>query len=237
MFRSSSLFVIALLLTSCSSNNQPLEGQPISENPLLPLSTTNDHADPTEEQENQGATMSSEEKVIHLDEEPFAPGYTVPQEEPAKQNKIEEPKVSDQFRLPLQEFKERWNAITTEQGTEVEISSLTKTDGNHYKAEINKDLEIQLSTVKDKVQFVTLNSRNSSNQGKTMMLASWSHIVYLLEPNANPDQIDELFAEFGVGPNLDVGKVKEKTVERNGILYRVTPMENGFQLKASYKDL
>lgn len=225
MFRYCSFLLITLLLTSCSNNNQPLEGQPISENPLLPLSTTNDNTDPTEENK----------EITHLDEDgSFAPGFTVPQEEPAKQNKIKEPTVTDNFKLPVGELKERWNAIAAEQGSLLEISAVEKTADNLHKAMIKKDLELQVVSTKNNVKTLSLISRNSSNEAKMSMLEGWSYVVYLMEPNVTPNQIDELFTEFEVGPNLDVHEVKEKTVERNGIQYIVTPLEKGFALNASY---
>lgn len=257
MYRYSSFLFLTLFLISCSNNQQSLDGQPARDNPLLPLSINNENGDldrdypelnqlneeispefeaSKEEQSTSEDTTPAEDKeeIIELNEDKPI-GFAVPQEEPEKQEKVEEkPIVTGHFQFPVEEFRVRWNAISIDQGSELEMPALKKTEENLYLVGLGQDLEMQIVSNEDHVQIVRITNRNSGSQAKISMLSAWSQIVYLLEPDATPHEVDELFNEFGVGPNLDLHDVKERTVERNSVQYTVKPSKNGFQLEASY---
>lgn len=221
------LIIIALLttLTACNQNSkQPLEGQPISDNPLLNLSTTNDNADPTEEKP-EVTTIDKDATV--------APGYGVPQEEPSEQKEVQpDNKI---IKIPFTEFQSRWNAVTDEQASNLYIASFEKVDDNIYSTTLKDDIELLVYVKEEKAESIMLRTVIDSSGEILDMLTAWSQIVYLFESEISPHQIDELFNELGVGPNLDIKDVKQKSVIRGGIQYTVNPITDGFELEATYK--
>jgi hypothetical protein len=235
LYRNLLMFLFITLLTACNQNTkQPLEGQPISDNPLLPLSTTNDTADPTEETKDK-LDQTEEKTVITPIEQDVTvtPGYGIPQEEPANQK---ENQAETQLpKIPFAEFEDRWNAVADEQASNLYISSFEKLDENIFRTSIQDSLELRVFVVEDMVEGIMIRTRFDSSREILDMLTGWSQMVYVLESEVDPHQIDELFHELGVGPNLDINGLKRKSVNRNGIIYTVNPNEAGFELEAKYQ--
>lgn len=252
------LLSIFLTISACTNNHkQPLEGQPISENPLLPLSTTNRNADPTEERsdtyileedqtisdeglgpnevpENEKQILEeAEQETIESEEIVPSPNFGIPQEAPEEQEKIKEVQ-SNHYQLLISEFQERWNAIALEQGTNFNISSLNKKVNGNLKATIKDNIELLIIPNGDRIQRVVIITDGKGRALSLNMLSAWSHLIYMFEQEINPHQVDEIFREFGVGPDVNLEQVHAQTVALGNIRYTVKPLENGYYFEATY---
>lgn len=224
MFRYFFLGILFILLSACTQNNQPLDGQSLSRNPLLPLTTSDENTVPMEE---------SGEIVIIDEEKGVSPGFAVPFEDPGKQANIDTPVVLEDFQLPFDDFKERWNAISAEQASNLEISGFER-ENERYICQLRNGLELHIIQAENKVQKVVLIGKTVTSQDKLAMLAGWSQIVYMFEPEVNTHQIDDLFKEIGVGPNLDLKQIQEKEIERGDVHYLIKPESIGYRFEALY---
>lgn len=248
------LLVCFLFLSACNGDQkQPLEGQPISENPLLPLSTTNDHADPTEEifteedrnnqlkdpvpvnpEENNMSDNAESDMVKEgIDDVPPSPGYGIPQAKPSQQETIDTGESND-FQLPLADFRERWNAISNEQGMDLKIPALEKVEQGNFKATLKNKINLYLRAPSDRIETIEVVTSDIEREQQLNMLAAWSQVIYMLEQNADPHQIDQVFSEFNIGPNADLSGVQEKTIVRGNLRYTVKPLGTGYFFEAAY---
>lgn len=234
------LIVSILLVAACQhSNEQSLEGQPEDQNSALPLSSNNTLDKTLQDQDQQL-------KEIHpQDYNP--PGFGVPQEEPAKQPALEQQLTTDmdqtvesiKFHLPFQDFQDRWNAVSTEQNSNLQITSLkmfSSEDGPYYQCLFDRHLELRVFTANQFVQNIQMVNNSSSSTDLLDMLTGWSHIVMMLNPDIHYHEVDQLFHDLGVGPNLDLNDVKEKTILFSGVQYTVKPTKSGFLFQAAYPD-
>ncbi|WP_077213499.1 hypothetical protein [Bacillus dakarensis] len=232
------------LLTACQQDNdQSLEGQSKNHNSPLPLSTTDKH---DETLQDSDPLKKQEQEEIHIpDYNP--PGFGVPQEEPAKQSDTEKQLTSDpdqtvesaKFHLPFQDFQDRWNAVSREQGSDLQIAAfdlISSDEDSYYQCLFDHHLVLRVFTSNQYVRSIQMLNKSSSSSDLIDMLTGWSHIVMMFNPDIQFYQVDGLFHDLGVGPNLDLSEVKEKTILFSGIQYTVKPINSGFLFQAAYPD-
>jgi len=109
-------------------------------------------------------------------------------------------------------------------------------DGPYYQCLFDRHLELLVFTENQTVQRIQMINKSSSNTDLLDMLTGWSHIVMMFNPDIQYHQIDQLFLDLGVGPNLDLNDVKEKKVVFSDVEYTVKPIKSGFLFQAAYPD-
>jgi hypothetical protein len=203
---------------------------------------------PTEKDSETSTDKSTpkEEQTAELEEPPVL-GYGIPQENPGDQKDSQEIAEAEtnksvatgNFQLPYQDFKDRWNAISEEQASNLTIFSLTpnrtETD-TFYQTSLNERLTLKIFLSNKKVQKLHMVGNGRTKPDILSMLTSWSQVVYMMNPEAEPHEIDHLFNELGVGPNSNLEDVQDRTVIQGGIQYKVTSTETGYQFEASYPE-
>ncbi|MBM4762884.1 hypothetical protein [Bacillus sp. B15-48] len=231
------LIIFLLLIAGC---NQTFQGQRSEENTRESRINILENKPETEQPKEDLEPM--EEENIQPKDEAHPPAYGVPQQEPAEQpegnessnTELETEQRESDFKLPFHDFKARWNAISNEQGANLEIGSLEKVnseDGSYYRSFFNQSLELRVFVTNNYVEKLQL--LNSSQTNLLAMLAGWSQIIYMFNLDAQPHQIEELFTELGIGPNLDLNEVEDQTIEHEGIRYTVKRVQPGYLFEAS----
>ncbi|MET3696848.1 hypothetical protein SAMN05877753_101577 [Bacillus oleivorans] len=147
--------------------------------------------------------------------------------------------VSQDDRLPFHDFKERWNALSEEQGTALMIRRLEKTpidQGDVYVSDFQNGLVLRVYVYDDKIRGLQVTERAQTLTERFQLLTAMSQIYLILNPGREPHHADYLFNEFGIGPNANFEPVQQRTIEYNGILYTITPKEEAYQFAAFYAD-
>ncbi|WP_203361647.1 hypothetical protein [Bacillus sp. REN10] len=231
------LLLLVLTLNACNLNpdQPPVEplstDQPSKEGQYLPLST------------KDNGEQNTEEPLVNLEEAAPEPGYAVPQERPSEQADLL--KSTEQYAqqiaqtepLPFEGFKERWNAVSKQQGTDLIISHLDKSTNEKedvYQASLTNHLTLRVFVAGQHIQKIQMSNEGKTTSERYTMLMGWSQVFFLFHPNAEPHHVDNLFTELGVGPNANLSQVEKKTVLYQGVQYTVSPTEIGYELEVAY---
>ena len=139
--------------------------------------------------------------------------------------------------LPFIDFKERWNAITDEQMSNLYINNLEETttnDGTYYFSRLHDQMELRVFADQNHVNALHLINVGKSGPASLTLLTGWNQIVTILHPNIEINDVDELFNKIGVGPNGDLSNIKPSSFTYDNIYYNVLPTDSGYHFKASY---
>jgi hypothetical protein len=242
--------ILFLLLAGCITSP---DKQINKSNQYLHLSTeeqeTNDSVDSTLPDSNS-VQHQGEEIQQQPTEQPLqgeSPGQDSQQvipvephtQEELRENEIraDEVKVETIIKLPFQDFKERWNAVTEEQMSNLYIHNLekvTKNNTTYYRSELTRELELLVFEENGYVQSLELVSKSRTKPIILSMLTGWNQIINILHPGIEIYDVDILFNMLGVGPNGDLTGIKDTIISHYDLSYEVTPIEGGYFFKASY---
>ncbi|WP_243297347.1 hypothetical protein [Bacillus litorisediminis] len=148
-------------------------------------------------------------------------------------------KISQADRLAFHDFKERWNSLSEEQGTALEIRRFEKTpidQGVMYISDFQNGLVLRVYVYDDTIRGLQVNERAETMTERFQLLTAMSQIYLILNPGTEPHHADYLFNEFGIGPNANFENVQQRTIEYNGIQYTITPKDEEYQFDAFYVD-
>ncbi|MCP8616218.1 hypothetical protein [Salirhabdus salicampi] len=149
--------------------------------------------------------------------------------------------VQGNMTLPFSDFKERWNAVTEEQFSNLYIKELQQegsdTEEQVYTSQLMSNLSLRVYVLQDYIQRIELTSTAKTNNVNQSMLMGWSQIINIMHPNIEIYDVDALFHDIGVGPNADLSKVTAKEFQYYHILYKIQPTNNGYQFSVSYADI
>jgi hypothetical protein len=238
-------FVFIFLLVACNHTDQPSLNEKFMENSsekerFIPLSTEDSQREGKEENQSKNNAPNN---ITNSQDESKDLGYGIPQEPPSQQQDLQKLTDTDSeqkthvVQLPFQDFKERWNAISNEQGSNLIISSferVTEEGGTFYRAPFQNRTELRVFTKNQNVQRLQIIGEGRTHADVLSMLTGWSQVFYMLNPAFAPHHIDTLFHELGVAPNANLEDVKENTLTHQGIQYKVIPTDTGYMFEASY---
>lgn len=140
-------------------------------------------------------------------------------------------------RLPFGNFKEKWNAITDAQLSDLYITKLDVVIvGEEYHANLTKQLELIIHVDGNQVRGLTLKAHVENKGERMKMLTGWSQVVMILHPEYEIYDVDALFSELGVGPNADLSQVQEGVYPYHDLQYEITRSENDYIFLATYKE-
>jgi hypothetical protein len=259
-------FLLIVILSSCNhSESRSVDNQTggnSSDSLFSPISNTENQQSESEMDatpnvvpeasiENQESKGQQEpmEKNPHTEvqsknnEESQELGYGIPHEKPIQQPNSQqlakqESKLTQKIgQLPFKDFKERWNAISYEQGSNLIISSfekMTANEGTYYHALFQKRLELRVFVVNDSVKSIQIIGHGRKTSDVLTMLTGWSQIYYILDPDYDPYHVDILFSDLGVGPNADLDHIEEHSIIHHGIQYNIETTDTGYNFQASY---
>lgn len=204
------LLVSVVFLSGCSSIREDRAIDYHPEKHIVQLSN-NKQDEITFERETESY---HQEEIIHLSSLPL--------------------EIEEGYDLPFQDFQQRWNSISTEQGSNLFIKSFEKHAGDHhmpfYEISIAKQLTLRIFVKKAKVISIQMEGTNQSSKDSFEMLTGWSQIFILLNPQIQPSQIDLIFSEMGVGPNGNLQQVVKQSIVYNGTHYHVSSQQNHYLL-------
>jgi hypothetical protein len=246
------LTIFICLLSACSS---PEQSQNLDQsNPYIKLSTEENQSlqesnesineEPIANEMKQDSKNGEIEGNGQIQQEQDTQQQTIP-ENPITEDRLQKQEVQkneDQSnqattvstKLPFQDFKARWNAVSDEQMSNLYIRNLEKISSTEYRALLTNQLELNIVVANDFIQQLVLISNDPSKVTINSMLAGWSQIINLLHPDIEIYDVDELFNKIGVGPNSDVSNVKQTSFTYYELHYEVIPTEKGYTFKAGY---
>ncbi|MEH7383514.1 hypothetical protein V7138_23855 [Bacillus sp. JJ1533] len=137
--------------------------------------------------------------------------------------------------LPFEDFKERWNALTDAQMSNLyikELEKVTTEDNHYYKANLTNQIQLYVYVNENHVVKLEVLSEGKSQAVISAMLASWSQVINIFHSELEMQDVDYLFGQIGVGPNLDLSNVHSKSIEHLGKKYEIEVTENGYRFAA-----
>lgn len=248
------IFLIVICITngcSATKNNENAQSSP-----LIKLSTQEQETDDNIQQESINDELQPEtnleqapiteetapENNLQAQHDQDSLQQTIPESSMIIEGteKSEEQSITTQVtstQLPFQDFKERWNAITDEQMSNVYIRNLEEVntnEGNYYLSNLNNSLQLRIIVEQDFVQQLELINNDKSKSGIGIMLTTWSQMINILHSNIEIYDVDTLFNKIGVGPNGDLSALKPISFTNYGLHYDVVPTEKGYTFRAGY---
>mgnify|MGYP001356727986 CR=1 FL=1 len=200
---------------------------------------------PQQEDESQENLDSSDPYQELTNQVPLVPNQIedptghVPHETELFPNDTEDQTDQGEDRLHFDEFKERWNSLSEEHGTDLMIRRFEKTPINQgvmYIANLQNGLVLRVYVYNQIIQGLEVNERSETMTERFQLLTAMRQIYLILNPGTEPSDADYLFQEFGIGPNANFETVQQRTIEYNGIEYTLTPKGEEYQFEASYVD-
>ncbi|MFS0674954.1 hypothetical protein [Ornithinibacillus sp. 179-J 7C1 HS] len=140
-------------------------------------------------------------------------------------------------RLLFETFKDRWNAITDMQLSELYISEIigVSTAEGVYLAPLTNNMNLYIMVENGTVTSLEVKSGVGEKQERMMMLAAWAQIIMMLHPEHEIHDLDAFFNEIGVGPNGDLSNVKEMVYPYYHLQYEILIEENEYTFRASFR--
>lgn len=139
--------------------------------------------------------------------------------------------------LSFDNFRERWNAISESQFSNLVIQNLEEVSKNEqeviYEASLNNIMTLRVSVSNNFVQ--TLEIESESNTDIQTMLTGWVQVIHMLHPEQEITDVDRFFSEIGVGPNGDLSNVHEGDYPYYSMVYHIDKDQNSYIFKGSYK--
>jgi negative regulator of genetic competence, sporulation and motility len=238
------IVILIFMLSGCSIENP-------KQNDIIPF--TEDEPKVVVPEENQGDTTEEElqEDFIPSEEntEPNPDTAIEPEITPQEQDSLQQPTPEDEVNpeqepieppvvstnLPFLDFKERWNAISDEQFSNLYIKTLSKADGeDYYRAMLTSDLELRVVVQAEYIQRLEMISSKKTETANQQMLTGWNQIINILQPNIETYDVDSLFHQIGVGPNADLSNVTYMRFTYSSIQYEVKPTSTGYIFRGFY---
>ncbi|SES88808.1 hypothetical protein SAMN05216389_10364 [Oceanobacillus limi] len=146
--------------------------------------------------------------------------------------------TSKETPLPIDNFKERWNAVSDEQFSELYIESLQEIEtenGVTYESKLTNQLALRIhANNQGYVEQLEMVQEGTLGSNVYQMLTGWSQIINIIHPNLEINDVDSLFHDIGVGPNGDLSNVSETSFDYHHIHYHISPTENGYTFRARY---
>jgi hypothetical protein len=230
------LIFFVFILSACSSNAPKL-----NLDPSVPYSKLSTQEDQNLQSKNELLNQQINEELITEQIQPDADSQQqmVPEvlieENDDQQQEPENALIHS--KLPFQDFKARWNAISDEQMSNLHIKDLEESkhdQGTLYISHLSKQIELHIHVYGNYVQQLEINSKGKSTSNINEMLAAWNQVINILHPTIEVYDVDTLFNKIGVGPNADVSKIKKASFVYSHLHYNVSPRENGYTFRASY---
>jgi hypothetical protein len=202
-------------------------------NPLQQESDTEEQTLPEEEHNQEQLNQDTQQQTIPDD--PIIEEL-VPEEE--GQGQISQAMVAT--KLPFQDFKDRWNAVTDEQMSNLYIRNFDEVASNEgiitYSSNLTNKLELRVFVAQNYIQQLEMINREKSDLSIESMLTGWSQMINILHPDIEIYDVDTLFNKIGVGPNGDLSELKPISISYSDLHYEVVPTENGYSFRASYSN-
>jgi hypothetical protein len=233
------LFNSILLLTLISGCNVNTESQ--SEDNFIQRLNANDDVLSIENSDLQNETIENDEAQGSTDNIGQEGDVKVLEEDLGHikpHTNAEKDSDSSPFPLEFSEFKERWNAISSDYSGENFLSSeMVKKEGQaSHSAMLNEHLELRVFVSNDDlVERIQIISRENETKKETFTtLSSWWQVLLITNPTADSYEVDLLFSEMGIGPNANTKDITQSTFSYGGIVYKITPTEQGYIFEANY---
>ena len=246
------LWILFFALSACSTQNEPDQS---NKNSYIKLSTEGQFKEKTvidQEQpitNSEDAPIEEEQKTIPIvpdTEQQTEQNQEISQALPNRPYLNTEPEPEEnnnpavQKKLPFQDFKERWNAISDDQASKLYIRQfdvISEQNETIYSTPLNVDHQLRI-TVKNgninQLEMLTPNTPSSSTVFS--MLGGWSQIMNILHPEIQLYHIDDFFNQIGVGPNADIKNVKNTTITYDRITYTITLTNPGYRFTAAFSN-
>ncbi|MEN2767363.1 hypothetical protein [Ornithinibacillus xuwenensis] len=238
-----SLLSVFLLFLLVSCNDEPEQGQRGDESPFQNISTETPADEQPSEIPNNGLNTNEDQladnEEINRDQEDLQkalPEDSITPEELYEEEQYEAKQVEVITTLPFDSFKERWNAISDAQLTNLYISKFQEMQndvGISYTASLNAHMKLRVKVTSDYVQSVGLVS--DRNVDTVQMLTGWSQVIKILHPELEIHDVDAFFNEIGVGPNGDLTNLKEGIYPYDYLEYELAKTEEGYVFRGAYK--
>ncbi|WP_010095227.1 hypothetical protein [Ornithinibacillus scapharcae] len=210
------------------------EEEPPLDSPLDGL-TEEDKILPEEENKEQSDAEEIEEAQPELDDMQRA--IPVDPNTPPEQYLGDEASQVEMIRdLPFDNFKERWNAISDANYSNLYIKEFQETqtdDGITYTASLANNLELQVHVTSDYVQSVGAYTKSSVDAMK--MLSAWYQVIQVMHPNIEVHDVDAFFHEIGVGPNGNLTALKMGSIPYYHITYEIAKVDNEYVFLGTYR--
>lgn len=215
-----------LVICACSAQKDMTQNKGT---PYLKLSTN--------EQETVPETQTQEQ---NLQEEEIKEGqsnrpHSITQPKTDQTENITEPK-----QLPFQDFKERWNAISDDQMSDLYIQqfdAFNEQQETIYKSPLNNDHSISVYVQNGDIRKMIMSTENATSTSIVYsMLSGWSQMIHMLHPDIEIYDVDDFFNQIGVGPNADLKNVKNSTITYENIKYIITKTDTGYHFTAVLND-
>jgi PBP1b-binding outer membrane lipoprotein LpoB len=140
--------------------------------------------------------------------------------------------------LPFHDFKERWNAVSEEQMSNLYIKNIEESSNTNetiYHTRLSNHLELRIFVHENYVHQLELTSDEKTTEVIYQMLAGWNQVINMLHPTVEMYDVDALFRKIGVGPNADLSNLKATSFDYFHLHYEVLPTDNGYTFRASYR--
>lgn len=149
---------------------------------------------------------------------------------------VENQNTAEVTKLPIHDFKERWNAVAEEQMSNLYIKSLDEYPNEKemiYRSNLSKDIKLEIKANGEYIQQIEMICENKSPSTVYTMLSGWSQMINILHPTIEIYDVDTFFHKIGVGPNADLSNLKSTTISYFDIEYEVLQTDKGYNLTAT----
>ncbi|GAA0315426.1 hypothetical protein GCM10008967_02470 [Bacillus carboniphilus] len=156
-------------------------------------------------------------------------------------NNLQDPEIEGSqptFQLPIDEFTDRWNAITQEFGSNLFISTIKKIDQNHgdeYEAKIKDGILLRIRVSNVDVAQISMEGPTQTIDERYLLISGWSQIYLLFNPEAELHMVDSLFHDLGIEPNANLQQHKNTPVLEGKFEYKIDQTEIGHQFTATHR--
>lgn len=257
-----------MVISACTKGEQDENTQPSNRNPYLNLSTevqdegNNEQQLPIKENQTEDSPLLTEESPLensgqvdtqvpndHNSLQQTIPEAKALEEEhvpnETEQEQITTPSSQEQedttisTELPFQNFKERWNAITEEQFSELYIEKLAKVSDKEgtYEARLTNKINLNVYVNDKYIQKLEIISFIDNKNDVFQMLSGWQQVINILHPTIEIHDVDTFFSQIGIGPDADLSNVEAVSFTYYELYYEVSPIENGYLFSAKFNNL
>lgn len=169
-----------------------------------------------------------------------SPDQQAQEDPPAIQKNADRARLLQQkqpFHVPLQEFAERWNAVSADMGSELVIhdpAAFRWRAGGRYTYAFRPGLRLRLTPGHDNtVSRVEVISSARTIAERYQMLSAWGQVYTMNHPETPPFEADALFHKLGVRPDADLTRLTSSPVEVEGVRYEIASQKNTLTFRAS----
>lgn len=251
------LFSLIFLTTisGCSTLKQNEDSQPKS--PFIDLSTEKQgdqtpyrNMDERPNTTEQAPQKHDNDKMDKIPNEHHSLQQTIPDQLPTEElvpDELETEQHTDTQKttnkatnLPFQHFKERWNALSDEQSSNLYIKKLEKAsneEGSYLKAHLSNQLELHVFVEGKFIKRLDIISDIETKDDVLAMLSSWEQVVKILHPNVEIHDVDHFFEQIGVGPDADLTNVKAVSFPYYQLRYTIEPTDIGYRFSAKPNEI